>query len=1004
MNKHKKVLFGLGFLAFLGLLLVGLPQKALAANENEAQRCANTLEFVSIAEIKCFPVDGQPPVRFIDSNPTDSEDSDRQYAPIDNFFCGDESVFASPYSRGIFIESPDRNLNRSDAGKPVKVGLRIGYSNAQASCIPYGGADGLDVNIPGNRTQEIKNFLRFSGTAVESLELVSGGSLGGKSYDLTPYSGGSPGGGTLLVFTSGYAPGGCSGEVLIVNVSGGVNAVRYQLKSGSGGVADATLAAFLLKNNSTCEINAGATNFGLGGSFGVLGTPPSLDDVPDDQPVGIGADEKSCEKSFSSVFAFFMCPALRELDDAAGGLFGIVEDQLCLKTGDTSSTAGPPCKGKNILTEQMEQSWTIFRTIATALLVIIMLVMIFSQAVSIGPVDAYTLRKLLPRMVAAVILIQISWVMLKFFVDLSNDLGRGVATLMFAPFGGIENMNLADMVGNGFEQSGIGGNVGFELFAGLAAIGAGLANLPGLLALAFFVVFSLFVAFFVLVLRQLLIVLLVLVVPLALIFWILPRTENYWRVWYSNFSKLLLMFPLIMAMIASGRIVAYVASNPAVIFKPPIGVAEMGPIRVPFADVEGFVGLAVVLIAFFAPYLLIFKTFSWGGQLMGLASRTITQSNAAKNFQDKGDKAFRGWAERKQGKWAKAYNPNATLFGSKKLGMVKRGYRRVQSGHYLPTERSRRLTTLKGDRWAAERNEEADAYVARIGEKAQSGYNRADHKVLEDGSVQWLKYERNKAGKYKKGDSWVDNKDDADFEVVKDRRKASKETLKGVEAIKQAWIDIGGNDGTSDHSQRAAQSAIKRLAETSSEIEFQNARIQGGKNEGLRVTEVGKFKDTMENTPEMYSRFARTRPDETADVIEGAEKDVGMTYQKAHSTLSGTARAEKIRELDSKRIETTIERMTAETLQNAHFGLYEDIAKVGDINIEVKNPVTGDKETKTAAEHFAARLEHIYNNGGLTGQNAVGSLTGGRERYVNKALERTGKKLGDITTPRRGGP
>jgi hypothetical protein len=84
---------------------------------------------------------------------------------------------------------------------------------------------------------------------------------------------------------------------------------------------------------------------------------------------------------------------------------------------------------KDYLNPEVKSSWSIMKNISSALLVIIMLVAVISQAIGAGPVDAYTIRKILPRLVVAVILIQISWLMLVWFIQVADDFGHGVRDL-----------------------------------------------------------------------------------------------------------------------------------------------------------------------------------------------------------------------------------------------------------------------------------------------------------------------------------------------------------------------------------------------------------------------------------------------------------------------------------------------------------------------------------------------------------------------------------------------
>ncbi len=328
----------------------------------------------------------------------------------------------------------------------------------------------------------------------------------------------------------------------------------------------------------------------------------------------------SCESNFDSPFAFVICPVLRLIDSAAGSFNSFIDQQLFFCTGQ-SSTSGASCpKGTtNNLTDPVKNGWSIFRIIATALLIIIMLVAVISQALGGQIFDAYAIRKILPKLVIAVIAIQLSWYIFKFFIDLTNDVGQGIQSLMFAPFGGQTNMALDKLVGHGVNLAGGGAagasTIGF--FAILAALGgAFIASIPGLLLLGLYVLLALFVAFVTLILRKILIILLVILSPLALIAWILPGTNSYWKLWSDNFRRVLLMFPLIMALIAAGRIFAYIAAGTPTASM--FAVIHLGSLPIPYpASVQGFADLAIIVVAFFAPYFLLPQTFKWGGKIMG---------------------------------------------------------------------------------------------------------------------------------------------------------------------------------------------------------------------------------------------------------------------------------------------------------------------------------------------------------------------------------------------------
>jgi hypothetical protein len=362
------------------------------------------------------------------------------------------------------------------------------------------------------------------------------------------------------------------------------------------------------------------------------------------------APTTSCDANFNSPFAWIFCPALTIADDAANQFNSFVNDQLCFNTGPTSSTDGVVCQSSNNnLNAGVKNAWNIFKNIASALIVIVMLAMVFSQAIGGGPFDAYTVRKMLPKLVAAVIIMQLSWTLLKWLIDLSNDVGTAIANLMMAPFGGAANLSLDHIISQALGVHTSTTNNQFALFVVLAGLtGALIMSIPGLLMMALYVVLALFTAFVVLVLRKLVIILLVILAPIALIAWVMPGTDRYWKMWRENFTKLLLMFPMIMALIAVGKIFASItAGNTGAtggIFHPHLATVHLGSIPLPYvSSVTSFVELAIIVGAYFAPFFFLPQTFRWGGTAMNSIGQGVGKA------MEKGGKPAKDYLQWRQG-------------------------------------------------------------------------------------------------------------------------------------------------------------------------------------------------------------------------------------------------------------------------------------------------------------------------------------------------------------------
>jgi len=83
----------------------------------------------------------------------------------------------------------------------------------------------------------------------------------------------------------------------------------------------------------------------------------------------------------------------------------------------------------------------------------------------------------------------------------------------------------------------------------------------------------------------------------------LPGTQKYWKMWYDNFFKALLMFPLIISLIAVGRIFAWIVGSSG--------------------GATGLLDMLAVLVGYFGPYFFLPKTFKWGGQALSMAGNGL---------------------------------------------------------------------------------------------------------------------------------------------------------------------------------------------------------------------------------------------------------------------------------------------------------------------------------------------------------------------------------------------
>jgi hypothetical protein len=350
----------------------------------------------------------------------------------------------------------------------------------------------------------------------------------------------------------------------------------------------------------------------------------------------------SCHAGFNPL-NWLVCGVVDGLVGIIGDMNGVINNELSVGTnGNSDDPNSIFCDGgssANNNTAQTcdayEQAWSTFRNIALGLLAIVGLSIVASEALGFEFLDAYTVRKALPRLLVAAIGITLSWALLRFFVVLTNDIGFGIRALIYAPFSGFtDSINL-------------GGSNDWAI--SLATAGAiTIMGIFGLLSFVATAAVALFVGFIILVLRQIIIIVLIILAPIAILMYILPNTNNIYKIWWDSFSKALFMFPIIAALIASGRVFAAVTAGKT---NNPGGGDPLSSL--------------IAFAAYFAPYFLLPLTFRFaGGALRTIGGFTHSRSSGAYGALNKfrSNKAKTNFARTRAGQ---RWDENWMRFGNK---------------------------------------------------------------------------------------------------------------------------------------------------------------------------------------------------------------------------------------------------------------------------------------------------------------------------------------------------
>jgi len=199
--------------------------------------------------------------------------------------------------------------------------------------------------------------------------------------------------------------------------------------------------------------------------------------------------------------------------------------------------------------EELYQAWAAIRNVANVLFVILFLAVIISYVTSAG-IDNYNIKKIVPRLIVAAVLINSSFFVCAAIVDVTNILGASLKDVL---------VDLAPAVRPDFDGWGhvtsalLVGTVALTLYAGIFSLG------PILVA----GLFAMFITVVILVARQAFLIILIVISPIAFALNTLPNTQKWFSKWWSAFILLAMVFPVIGLVFGGTRIAAGVISSSA---------------------------------------------------------------------------------------------------------------------------------------------------------------------------------------------------------------------------------------------------------------------------------------------------------------------------------------------------------------------------------------------------------------------------------------------------------
>lgn len=336
-----------------------------------------------------------------------------------------------------------------------------------------------------------------------------------------------------------------------------------------------------------CKLASGLPSPVPGGGSTPDGQVPDGAIGPDGEDPNAVTEPDPCPVSTNTALRWLYCPVFEGMNVITGGLDYFINQYM--STGNQIYDTQLDENGQPV-ESSYQRAWSTFRNLGIGLVVIAGLVMLVSEALGLAIVDAYTVRKVLPRLFIAIVMISISWELTKFIINLFDDLGQSIGSIIYTAFGAPSSgINVAAVLGANFIV--VGGAIGYAwLFLGPI----GLLSMLGTLILA------MLVAAAVLVLRQGIIIAAVLIAPLAIASYVLPNTAKFFSFWWDTFIKMLMLYPIATGLIALCKVIGNLTMA---------GAADGDPVETLIATIVG-------ILFFFAGYVMLPIAFRLAGGLV----------------------------------------------------------------------------------------------------------------------------------------------------------------------------------------------------------------------------------------------------------------------------------------------------------------------------------------------------------------------------------------------------
>lgn len=434
--------------------------------------------------------------------------------------------------------------------------------------------------------------------------------------------------------------------------------------------------------------------------FAIPGAPlapndPNNPDNPDNE------NETKTTCGVKGGLGWVVCPVMQFIAQMVDTMYSFIEDQLTVPIKMIDMTSGT------------YEAWSVFRDYANIAFIIAFLFIVYSQVTSVG-ISNYGIKKMLPKLIIGAILVNTSFFICQFAVDLTNLLGQGIDQLFSGIAGNISSNPTIGATGSNGE-GGMGNIIAGVIVGGVVLVVALALGLLGPILLAVALVF------FILLLRKVLIVVLIAIAPLAFVAYLLPNTEKWFKKWSDMFLKVLMVFPIVAIVVGGSKVASAIIAEQTSDTTTTLAAGSE-------EAVNGIIAAAVLTVPFFVIPGLLSKSLeamgSFGKKLSGMSQKANSRvgSKAKSKGKERWNNSYiaKNLAERKKiAATRRARITGGTYQGSNPISRIRSGISGRLNASGISGQAGSRLANAGNALEVQEFNEQVKA--------AAAGFEAKDH-------------------------------------------------------------------------------------------------------------------------------------------------------------------------------------------------------------------------------------------------------------------------------------